>query len=619
MKIIGDCPYLLQLVFDASLPFESDPRTDTVFCTDVDESLRDRGVSAREFLKEGYEEKGREACLRWVRLFAEKDPSGRSLHDLFEWDGVSALWFTPALLLFPELGVFLTLMVALRSLELLGEGEYASVRIVGSHSGLVTVFEKNGYPCEEVRPGLGSATRGSWLGRVGKIRTAFSQWFVQTTRLRWTYRENNARDQTDCLFYAVQFNEWELPGSGKHRYLGDTIEEILDTGVASSARPLVFGRPPVTADTRPWDEFLDYSLKNHAGVYPMVYASPRVAWQVFRWSQKRRRDMDEWLRRNVSLLRWGDWDLEPMVTCLLREALGEAARKILLYEVTKIALRKMSPRALILKDEVYPNGRTLCAAAQAAGVKTVAFQHGNLYPTHWCYVMDGEAEGLARPPLPDVFAVYGRKTVSLLSERNGFPRNILHVVGARRFRTLNQGKLAEEIQQIGATGKPIVLLAGQLHPDMTRIYDWMFQITGKQRDAHFVFKPHPRDRERVEAIRKKCEATSNASIFMGPLGDVLPAARLTISGHSTVLLESVWLKIGAVSVQISGEEPADWQLDAGLIKIARSFEELASMVTQATAGGLFTKEDEEKARVYLEEELGYSFVFSREAIAGLFG
>jgi hypothetical protein len=654
----------LQLFFgpnvlvEPNVSVEPKADTDVVLCGPSTPASVPGVFSTREFLKEDYERKGRELCLWWYRQFSTRDAEGESLHDLFAWDGCSALWFSHALFLYPEWGPFLKLMVAVRTLELLREGKYSEVHVIGLEPTLAKVFSANGFQVgspdarSNVIPasptvipasstvipapstvipvsstvipanaGIQGSSRSAPglapLQRFHKALKTFRYLYRDPQRYRRQFPDRHAPNQTDTLFYYVQFGEWELPGSGQHRYLHETVEEMLGAGVAAKARPFIFGRPTIGGDSAAWEEFVRYSIVDKEALYPMVFNTPSLGRRIYRWTREIRPKVEQWLERNrTKAFQWGGFDLTALAYPLVRGSIEDAARKILIYEVNKKALLVARPKAIVMKDEAYPDGRSLIAAARKASVRTVAFQHGSIYPTHWCYTMDPESEGIGRPPLPDAFGVYGSEVARLLVEKGGFPESIFRVTGARRFRSLNDARPAPEIEKIAAQGQPVVLVAGQLHLDMPRIYDWMFRIAEETKEAVFIFKPHPRDRDGA-ALEARCRRLENAYYYEGPLREILPAATLTVSGHSTVLLESVWLGIGALSVQISGEEPADWLREAGLIAIVHTYEELKEAVRRGAERTLYDEEDRSKAAEYLENYLGFSACSDTEALSRL--
>lgn len=609
----------LQLVFDPSVPLEQSTETISVDCSPPGSTNDGIDVSSRGFLSPDYEEQGREIGLWWLGILATPIAGGSTLHDIFEWDGVSSLWFTDIPFLYPEDGILLRLMIAVRTLQMLEAGEVSEVCIAGNEEALGRVLSQSGY---QVRYRLGKGSSAEPTSPVDQFLGAnrrLYRWFLKNHKSHLTHAPKKTSNRDRALFYVVSRSDWTESSVGRHRYFYETIEEIHSTEMFGSIDPMVVGLPPADKDTSSWDTFLESVLKTERSIYTMSYSRIRNLLPVWNWSRHRRERLKSWLRsKPPDLFRFRAWDLSPIVEAFLEDSVRKASRMILLYEAAKRTLSIQRPRAILFKDEVYPEGRLVSAAAARVGVPTVALQHGTIYPTHWCYLMDRESRGLSRPPLPAAFGAFGLAVKQLLVTRNGFPEEIVHVVGARRFRSLEEVQPDEALRVLlSRENRPLILLAGQLHPDMKTIYDWVFRLAENTESPLFVFKPHPRD-PLASRIEDRCGRDGNKIYYDGPLESILPLASLTISGHSTVLLESLWLNIPAVSVRISDEEPAAWQGDSGLIKVARSFEKLSDIVRMAMESSLVSEEDLAKAERYREEYLGYGACRDLGAIKGLF-
>lgn len=576
-------------------------------------------MGCREFYAQDYEEVGRRLCLWWYRQFSLPDEAGVCLHDLFEWDGCSALWFSDAPVMHPETGTFPRLMIAIRALELFQRGELDRIQIYDNEPGLAALFRANGIPCQLILPPGPAITSSGTYEKLLRGWIQFYRWYVEGKIWRILHPRQHSFGQRNTLFYSVFLNEWWLPGNGSHRYHADLLEELHATGIVQEARPFVPITPPGRINPKVWNSFINHSINSMKGFYAPAFTSLRAMMKARRWKESVCERMVRW-RKNPPLDFgcWGQWKLHNLLDEQLSQAIRTAAPMVVQYEALKTAFRKARPRVLLLKDEVYSSGRMLVAAARNAGVRTVSVQHGSIYPAHWCYLMDREAQGLSRPPLPDILAVYGSAVSRLLVESNGMPPEILRVIGARRFRSLGQHPVSPEVTAFAGSGGKVVLLAGQLHQDMPVLYDWLFQAARDLPHLRYVIKPHPRDLVHLQSLESRCQETPNTLFFRGPLNEVLSAAMVTVSSHSTVLLESVWLGIPAVSVQISGETPGEWQTSAGILQVVRTYADLLQSLSQAAAGTLVDDSQRAMADVYLEEYLGRSLCEDSEALRNLF-
>lgn len=608
---------VLRLLFDPEVHPDPDPEARDVLCCQIPTDSPLRGESLKEFCGDKYESLGREVGIDWLRRFSTPGVGGKSLHELFRWGDFSALWFTRHLFLYEDLGIFPRLLALVRSLRLLEQGVVERVELFGEPVGIRESFQRAGCDCRGQSPtGGGTNRRGPFSRMRAQGRGVFRRFFL-SRRLRNRFSENHRPHQTDSLLYLVVQGEW-LPGpGGGHRYLKDAVNELLEIGEASSARPIVYGIPPAFEDDAEWLEFLGTSLREEGGIYPMGYVTLADSIRIRSWVKRRMAHLKNWIAAAPDgFNRIGGFDVGPFIREALRDLPTQLERGLLQFLAFRKAFESIRPKGFLLKDEVYTHGRIALAAARSAGVPSAAFQHGTIYPTHWCYLMDRDATELNRPPLPDRFGVYGSAVQDLLTTQNGFPQEVVRVVGARRFRDLNRMTPSEEFLRLKGSGRPLVLIAGQLHQDMAAVYDWTFDLARENPHPIFIFKPHPRDRAGVDSIRERCDSFENARMFQGPIGDLLPAADLVVSCHSTVLLEAVWLGIGGVSVLVSGESGEDWRQQAGLIKIARTPEELEEIVRLCVSGELYSDDDRRRADEFLETFLGRSAVQNPDALSG---
>ncbi len=103
------------------------------------------------------------------------------------------------------------------------------------------------------------------------------------------------------------------------------------------------------------------------------------------------------------------------------------------YEEIAGALRHIRPAAVCLYAESSGWGRATVAAARAAGVPTVALQHGILYPKYYSYRHEADETDA---PRPDRTAVFGEEARRLLVEMGGYAPESLVVTGSPKFDAL---------------------------------------------------------------------------------------------------------------------------------------------------------------------------------------
>ena len=132
------------------------------------------------------------------------------------------------------------------------------------------------------------------------------------------------------------------------------------------------------------------------------------------------------------------------------------------YEEMTAALRAARPSVVCLYAESSGWGRAAVAACRAAGVPTVAIQHGIVYPKYYSY-RHGPDE--ADVPVPDATALFGASAKRLLV-RLGHPRpDSLVLTGSPRFdelveraRAADRGALRAAL---GAGDAPLLAVASR--------------------------------------------------------------------------------------------------------------------------------------------------------------
>jgi CDP-glycerol:poly(glycerophosphate) glycerophosphotransferase len=133
------------------------------------------------------------------------------------------------------------------------------------------------------------------------------------------------------------------------------------------------------------------------------------------------------------------------------------------YEEMAAVLRAVRPAVVCLYAESSGWGRAALAASRAAGVPTVAMQHGIVYPNYYSYVHDEDEGGC---PRPDRTAVFGEATRALLLEIGHYAPDELVVTGSPRLDLLQESARAWDgaatRAALGASaGEPLVVVASR--------------------------------------------------------------------------------------------------------------------------------------------------------------
>jgi UDP-N-acetylglucosamine 2-epimerase len=107
-------------------------------------------------------------------------------------------------------------------------------------------------------------------------------------------------------------------------------------------------------------------------------------------------------------------------------------------EVDAVLVRE-KPDVLVLYAESSGLGRAAVAAARARGIRTVAVQHGIMYPQYYSHEhAPDELEG-DPVPIPSRTAVFGELARKLLIERGSYPEDRIVVTGSPKFDALVKG------------------------------------------------------------------------------------------------------------------------------------------------------------------------------------
>jgi hypothetical protein len=220
------------------------------------------------------------------------------------------------------------------------------------------------------------------------------------------------------------------------------------------------------------------------------------------------------------------------------------------FEEMAAVLRAVRPQAVCLYAESSGWGRAALAACRAAGVPTVALQHGILYPTYYSYLHDPD-EGAC--PRPDRTAVFGEAARRFLVERGGYSPDTLVPTGSPKFDALlaaardrDRGALRASL---GVTdGAPLVVLASRFHGirETHRAVGTAFPALVRAVEAlgaTCLVKPHPAEPpDAYEAVIRECGVKGTRLVPTGAgLVELLQAADVLVTVESLSAVEALVL------------------------------------------------------------------------------
>lgn len=238
----------------------------------------------------------------------------------------------------------------------------------------------------------------------------------------------------------------------------------------------------------------------------------------------------------------------PDVAATLLLQLPWAARS---YEETVQMLRAVRPDVLCLYAESSGWGRAALAACRAEGVRTVAIQHGILYPTYFSYLHEADE---AACPRPDLTALFGEAARNFLVTRGHYAPETLAVTGSPKFDDLLKAAAAWDRAALRARlglgeDEKLVVLASRFRPIRSThqavgsAFPGLVAAVEQLEHVRCVVKPHPAERaDAYEAVLRSSGATRVRVV--GPSSDLMEllfAADVLVTVESLSAVEALVL------------------------------------------------------------------------------
>jgi hypothetical protein len=213
------------------------------------------------------------------------------------------------------------------------------------------------------------------------------------------------------------------------------------------------------------------------------------------------------------------------------------------YEETLELLRAARPDVLCLYAESSGWGRAALAACRAEGVRTVAIQHGILYPTYFSYLHAAD-EGDC--PRPERTAVFGEAARNFLITRGHYAPESLIVTGSPKFDDLLKAASAWDRAGLRARlgvgdDERLVVLASRFRPIRAThqaagsAFPALVAAVEQIERVRCVVKPHPAERaDAYEAVLRAAGATRVRVV--SPSSDLM---ELLFAADALVTVESL--------------------------------------------------------------------------------
>jgi hypothetical protein len=293
-------------------------------------------------------------------------------------------------------------------------------------------------------------------------------------------------------------------------------------------------------------EWLRLSADSPRYVHVNRYTRPRVFRETWRAARQAR---EFWRRvRHAPGLReslahsgvsFADLAAPDVAATLLRQ-LPWAVRS---YEESLELLRAQAPDVLCLYAESSGWGRAALAAARDVDVKSVALQHGILYPTYFSYIHPPGDEAC---PRPERTAVFGQAARRFLVERGGYAPESLDLTGSPKFdellATAAQADRAALRARLGvAEDEVLVVLASRFRPirrthqAVGAAFPAFVRAVEDLPGVRALVKPHPAEEATPYEAVLRAESAARVRV-LPPVSDLI---ELLVAADALVTVESL--------------------------------------------------------------------------------
>jgi hypothetical protein len=521
-----------------------------------------------EYVSSADRERIDEAAIAWTKAWGTRSVwDGRSIRELLVWKGVSLWWFAELFLHHSTacpryvrlIETFFSILEAERPDEVEAEGlpEEEAVLLGRACTALGILFHGPARP----RAGpLGRRVRGvSLLARLDVLKCAVTAAKAALAGAP-PLPGDDARPLVLFLSHAAFWRERRDPETDERAEYEHYFDRILpEVATAGDLRAFVVAVGPRAAFRRRGvsDRLSEWArLAPPAGPYVHVnrFTSPRVLGEVRQASALARRAWRA-LRRSAGLreafshrgVGFADLAGPDLAGTLLRQ-LPWAVRS---YEEMTEALKATRPAVVCLYAESSGWGRAAIAACRAAGVPTVAIQHGILYPKYYSY-----RHGADEPecPRPDRTAVFGESARKILVELGHYPPESLVVTGSSKFDDLLAAAARWDRAQIRrrldvGEKERLLIVASRYrsirdtHASIGADFPALVRAVGSLGGVKALIKPHPAERE--DAYAADLRAAGASCVRVLPAGadlmELLHAADGLVTVESLAAVEALVL------------------------------------------------------------------------------
>ncbi|MBN2370703.1 MAG: CDP-glycerol glycerophosphotransferase family protein [Vicinamibacteria bacterium] len=450
-----------------------------------------------------------EVAIAWTKNWGRRPLlDGRSFRDLLDWRGISLWWFA-------ELYLYHCTRAPkfVRWIEMIGRwikrenpDEIDGVGLGAPESALLA------RTCTEhgvLFVGRVSRLQGGRRARRVSLQSRWNTWKMIGSAVKAAFRGGTPRRERADVLFLSHAAFWRLrqekgPLDEYEHYFDRVIPEVerlekLRASVVSIGPNVAHRR------RRAWRRWLDWIRldRGRRSRLPMSrFTSFRVAAQVVRATGGIReawRGLRDAPGTHEAFSHAGIRFFDLVAADLAETMLLQLPWAVRCCEEATSALESLRPSVICLYAESSGWGRAALAAGQAAGIPTVALQHGILYPRYYSYRHDAD-EGAC--PRPDRTAVFGEDARRLLVERGGYDPETVVVTGSPKFDALLDAARVwnrdETRAQFGVGLKErLILVASRFreirdtHRAIGSEFSALARAVESMRGVKCVVKPHP--------------------------------------------------------------------------------------------------------------------------------
>lgn len=431
---------------------------------------------------------------------------------------------------------------------------------------------------------------------------------------RHALKQNPISGRVDVLI-ATQLDDWMQGDDGKyvHRYLGDTVGRLGRLGLRVAWYPNVLRRSDLEAMERVFqdvDEPVAW-LASEPGPARRAAMGGRVMRVWRRWVRLRQQiSGGDFMMEGVDLsgfvLDQGDRIIPRMSAIADR------------YERVRVAIRRLKPAAVLVRNEFWSVSHPVCAAATRQS-PVYGYQHGSIQDNHWLYRRSG---ALVRPagalpvadklPSPDQMLVYGRYERELMT-KTGYPDGSIKEIGslrhdtwldrARELRPSDRAAM-RKVQgfPVKKAGRLVVAMCGQLPYLVPR---WTTHLIEGARMANvevfLVFRSHWKypSAELAQQVVDELGHQGGFAVDDGELFELLASCDVMLTGSSTTVVEAAALGTPAITCGFAGKRVMGNYESEGLAPVVACSDEMAVALKAFVAPG-YEKAWEPRRRRYLD-------------------